>query len=175
MRYFLRFLFLLILTFVVLGLHFFFVYMLPFPYDKINVLFLYLIFYLLFTESGTVVWLCFLTHILIEIFPSTSFGVTLLSSCLSILMGYWISLYYVTSRRWYGAVLLLFFTLFLYRMLFAIFTFFLQRVQTDSSPILWSQLLSFAFWESILTCAGFLVVYFLFYKFSRRFHSLVTQ
>ena len=175
MRKVLRFLFLLLLTLGILVLHFSIAYTLPYPYDKINVLFIYLVFYLLWTKSGSVVWVAFLTHIFIEVFPSSAFGVTLLSSSLAFLLSYWLSTYYITNKKWYGATTLTIFTLFMYRILYSIFLFLAQRFDSHSVQMEWKELWQLGMWEIALTSVTFTALYFLLYKFSRTFQRAMVK
>lgn len=169
-----KFLFLFCLTLLVVATHFFIVYALPYPFDKINIIFIYLILYLIYTESGTVVWLAFATHIFIEIFPSTTFGITLLSSSLSLLFSYWLYQLYITNRKWYGGVLLLLLTLFFYRFLYTIFLFFFNRFGSEED-IVWLPLFQLGFWEFLLTSLSFLVVFFILSKSSHNFSRRMNK
>lgn len=175
MKKFLHFLFVFLLTLFVLLIHFTIAYTLPYPYDKINILFIYLTFFLLFTQSGTVVWVAFLTHIFIEVFPSTIFGVTLLSSSLAFLFSYWLYIYYIINRKWYGATTLVIFTLIVYRILYSVFLFFGQKFTSDSISLEWRELWQLALWELLVTSIFFIIIYFFLYKFSRNFHRAVSK
>lgn len=169
-----QFIFFLFLTLFVVATHFFIAYALPFPFDKINIIFIYLIFYLIYTESGTVVWLAFATHVFIEIFPSTTFGITLLSSSLSLLFSYWLYQFYITNKKWYGGVLLLSLTLFFYRFLYTLFLFFVNRVRGEEA-VLWLPLFQLGFWELSLTSAMFLVLFFIFSRISHNFSRRMNK
>jgi len=175
MRKLIRFLFLIFLTFFVLVFHFSIAYTLPYPYDKINILFIYLILYLLWTKSGGVVWVAFLTHILIEAFPSSAFGVTLLSSSVAFLVSYWLSVYYITNKKWYGATTLMIVTLFTYRVLYSIFLFLAQRFDSSSVHVEWKELWQLGMWEILLTSVVFTILYSLLYKFSQTFHRAILR
>jgi hypothetical protein len=175
MRKWLQFLVVTLITLSVLFLHFIIVYTLPYPYDKINILFIYLVFYLLWVQSGSVVWVAFLTHIFLEAFPGTAFGVTLLSSSLSLLLSYWLYMYYITNRKWYSASILMMLTLLCYRLFYSLFLFIAQRLETNPLDIKWSELWQLGLWEILLTSVVFTVIYFLFYKFSKNFHRALTK
>lgn len=163
------------LTLLVLVLHFAIAYALPYPFDKINILFIYLILYLIVTESGTVVWLAFLTHIFIEIFPSTIFGVTLLSSSLAMLFSYWLYTYYITNRKWFSVGFLTFLTILFYRILYSFFLFFRNRFDETTPHIEWSQMVQLSFWEIILTTGLFTLIYFFFFRYSSKFYAIVRK
>ncbi len=171
----LRFLFLFLLTLGVVILHFGIVYTLPFPFDKINILFIYLLFYLLLTERGNVVWLAFLTHIFIEVFPSNIFGVTLLSSTIAFVFSYWFHLFYITNRKWYGASMLMIFTLLSYRILYSITLFISHRISSSSGVIQWKELWQLGLYEVLLTSFVFTVLYLLLSHFSKRFSRSIAK
>lgn len=176
MRKLLRFLFLFLLTLCVVVLHFCIVYTLPFPFDKINILFIYLIFYLLLTERGNVVWLAFLTHIFIEVFPSNIFGVTLLSSSLAFVFSYWFHLFYITNRKWYGATALMIFTLLSYRVLYSLILFLFHRISSSSSGIIqWKELWQLGMYEIALTSLVFTILYLLLSQFSKSFSRSIAK
>ncbi len=175
MRKFLRFLFLILITFGVVMFHFFIVYTLPFPFDKINILFIYLVFYLLITELGSVVWLTFLTHIFIEVFPSNIFGVTLLSSSLAFVFSYWLYMYYITNRKWYGATTLIISTLLFYRIFYSVCLLIFYRISPQQSSIQWKELWQLSMYEIGLTSVVFTVIYLILSKFSKRFSRAIAR
>lgn len=170
-----RFVFLLLCTLFFVTLHFFVAYTLPYPFDKINILFVYLLFYLLLTESGTVVWMAFFTHIFIEVFPSNTFGVTLMSSSLAFLLSYWFHTYYITNKRWYGGLALMIFTLFSYRVLYSFLLFFFHRFAPTVVNIQWTELWELGLSEILLTSSLFIILYFLLFKFSKTFRRLLSK
>ncbi len=175
MKKFLRFLFLFCLTLFIVVVHFFIVYTFSFPFDKINILFIYLVFYLLLTERGNVVWLAFLTHIFIEVFPSNIFGVTLLSSSLAFIFSYWFHMYYITNRKWYGATTLIISTLLCYRVLYSLFLFVFHRIAPSTRSIQWTELWQLSIYEIALTTVLFTILYFIFSKFSKNFSRTLSK
>ncbi len=170
-----RFLILVLCTLCILGLHFFVAYTLPYPFDKINILFIYLLFYLVLFQSGSVVWLTFFTHIFIEVFPSDTFGVTLLASSLAFLFSYWFNLYYITNKKWYGATTLMIFTLLFYRLLYSFFLIFFHRLRPSVGNVDWKELWQLGVWEITLSTLLFTFVYFLLFKFSKTFYRVLTK
>ncbi len=175
MRKLLRLLALILITLSVVVFHFTIAYTLPYPYDKINVLFIYLLFYLLWSQSGSVVWVAFLTHIFIEVFPSSAFGVTLLSSTMACVFSYWLSVYYITNKKWYSAAVLMMFTLLCYRIFYSFFLFIAQRLGENTLNIEWRELWQLGIWEIVLTSLVFTLLYLLFYKFSKSFYRAITK
>lgn len=175
MRKLFRLLILILLTLFVVVIHFTIAYTLPYPYDKINILFIYLLFYLLWMQTGSVVWVAFLTHIFIEVFPNSAFGVTLLSSSLACVFSYWLFAYYITNKKWYSASVLMIFTLLCYRIFYSFFLFIAQRIGQNTRSVEWRELWQLSLWEIALTSIVFTLLYLLLYKFSKNFHRAITK
>lgn len=147
--------------------HFFISYSLPFPLSTINILFATLILYMVLTESGVIVWMAFFTHLCIELYSVTPFGVILASSTLSLLFTFWMFQYVFTNRSWYSTVLLTFFSLFLYRF-FSLILLILINFITKEGSIPWSNIFVLAAWELFFTECGVLFAYSLISKFYKK-------
>lgn len=130
--------------------HFFISYLLPFPLNAVNILFAALVLSMMWSESGSVVWMAFFMHFLIELYSVSLFGLILLSSTLSILLTFWFLKYFFTNRSWYSALFLTFIALSLYR---SFFLFFLTAVNffTNRPSIPWFAVLPLYGWELLLT------------------------
>lgn len=137
------------LLFLVIA-HFFLSYFLPFPFNTINIIFASLILYMVFSESGSVVWMAFFTHFCIELYSVSSFGIILFSSTLSILFTYWFFQYVFTKRSWYSIPFVTFLSLFVYRLV-SLFLLFLVGITTKGGEIPWKSLLILAAWELLFT------------------------
>src|SRR3989339_708689 len=68
------------------------------PIRNTNLIFVFLLLYVLFNESGRVVWIAFASHALRELFSTTPFGIILAAGTLSILFSYWTLRYIFTNR-----------------------------------------------------------------------------
>ena len=105
-------------------------YMLPYPWNSINILFVCSILFLVFRGSGLVVWLTCSMHFIIELYSIQPFGITLTASTFSLLFTYWLYKFVFTNRSWYAVIALCITALLFYRIiattllwLFAIFVY----------------------------------------------------
>lgn len=163
-NFFLRTFFLLLLTTVTFTLHTFFIYALPFPWNTINVIFIILFLYFLWTESGTVVWLAFIIHLLIELYPIQSFGVILLPATLSFLTGFWLYRVFFTNKSLLSTIFLMMYLLLSYRFFYTLSFIFTKQ----SFAFSWNSLLLIYFWEFLLTVGITTILFLLITHFSRR-------
>lgn len=144
-----------------------FSYVLPYPWSKINLLFALLIILVLWRGSGWVVWVAFFSHLLIELYTASPFGVVLISSTLSILFSYWLYQHLFTNRSWYAAMALAALTLALFRLFYIIAISALYAFRIISA-IPWRQMLVTFAWEALLTVGAVGVVYFVFFQYERK-------
>lgn len=147
-------------------------YILPYPWSKINLLFALLIILMLWRDSGWIVWITFFTHLIIELYTASPFGVILASSTLSILFSFWLYKHLFTNRSWYATVALSAITLALFR-LFYVSTLLILRVFGVVKTIPWKLMLVTFAWEALLTISAVGVIYFFISRFSNRFKSAV--
>ncbi len=150
----------LFLLFVVVS-HFFFSYVLPFPWSTVNIIFAVLILFLLFSQKGTVVWMAFFTHLCIELYSVSPFGIVLSSSTLSVLVMFWLFQYFFTNRSWYSSIVLTFFSLAFYRfvsfILLNIVAFFQKQPGIPVSHFFILSMWEF-FFTQIIVLFGFVVL-----------------
>lgn len=140
-----------IAIFITTVLHIGVAFILPPPFSMINVIFIMAILLLLYFESGWVIWIVFSTHLILELYTTTTpFGIVLISSTLSILFAYWIYRNILTNRSWYSGIALTFLTLVMFRFIFcaAILVVSVLLVKYD---IYWSELLLSFVWESLIS------------------------
>lgn len=147
--------------------HFFLSYSLPFPLNTINILFAVLIVYMIVSESGVIVWMAFFTHLCIELYSVTPFGIILASSTLSLLFTFWMFQYVFTNRSWYSAIFLTFISLLLYRSISFLFLV-LYDFMTKTENIPWSKSIVLAAWELLFTEMVVLVLYTLLSQFYKK-------
>src|SRR3989339_428313 len=93
-------------------------YLLPYPFNKINILFIVIIIFILWKNSGTIIWFTFFSHLLLELFSTTPFGIILFSSTISVLFTYWLYQEIFTNRSLLSTVAIGFFALFFYRLFY---------------------------------------------------------
>lgn len=139
----------LFLLFLVIA-HFFLSYTLPFPFNTLNIIFASLVLYMVFSESGSVVWMAFFTHFCIELYSVSSFGIILLSSTLSILFTYWFFQFVFTKKSWYSIPFVAFLSLALYRAISLLLLVLIGFITKDTA-IPWGSIFILAAWELFFT------------------------
>lgn len=147
-------------------------YILPYPWSKINLLFALLIILMLWRGSGWIVWITFFTHLIIELYTASPFGIVITSSTLSILFSYWLYQHLFTNRSWYAAVALSAIALALFR-LFYTAALLVLRIFGVVEFIPWKLMIVTFLWEAILTISLVGIIYFIASRFSTRFKSAV--
>lgn len=147
-------------------------YVLPYPWSKINLLFALLIILMLWRGSGWIVWVAFFTHLIIELYTASPFGVVLASSTLSILVSFWLYKHLFTNRSWYAAIALAAITLALFRSLYTA-ALLILRAFSVVKIIPWKLMLVTFAWEALLTISAVGIIYFIVSRFSTRFKSAV--
>jgi hypothetical protein len=170
----LRFIFAIIILILLTTLHVGFVYFLPYPFSKINLLFSVFIILLLWWDSGMVVWLVFFSHFLLELFSASPFGVVLFSSVTAFLVSFWLYRTVFTNRSWYAALALSFFTLTFFRLLYIAILSVLYLFKIIYF-IPWNLFLITWFWETIFTLILVLIVYFIISRFSHRLNAAIIE
>lgn len=172
MQYFFRLIayFLGIISLVVL--HLSVSYLLPHPFAKINVIFIFLSLFLLLKQSGLVIWLACLLHIFIELYTATPFGIVLFSATISVLLGYWLYQSLFTNRSWYVAITLSSFLLIFYRFLYTTILFLSQKIFGIQNFSI-SSLPSIFFWELLLSSLIVALIYFILSKFIKNLNQKI--
>jgi hypothetical protein len=145
-------------------------YLLPFPFSKINIIFLVLVIIMMTKDSGLVVWIAFLAHFIIELYSSVPFGLILFSGTISILIIFWFYKNIFTNRSWYSSIALTLIALILYRLLYIFLLFFLNIINVNN--FIWESSILFIFgWEILLTSLSTGFVYFILSRFFKIFKS----
>lgn len=166
-KFFLRFITLFLFLIATVTIHLIVVYIFPFPWNTINSVFLILLLYFLSTESGRVVWLAFLAHFFLELYPVQNFGVVLIPAVLSFLISYWLYRSFFTNKSVFTTALLMAILLFSYRLFYTLAIIFTK--QTFSLP--WSSMLLIYFFEFILTVGFTTLLFVIFTRVSPRLRS----
>jgi len=90
----------------------------PYPFEHINLIFAFLFLYLLADDSGTVLWYGLFLGVFLELFVSSTFGVTLLALFFCLLSTRWLLTYFLTNRSFYIIALAAALSMFTYRIYF---------------------------------------------------------
>lgn len=170
----LRFFFILLLLLLVTTLHVGLSYFLPYPWSKINTLFIIFILLLLWWNSGMIVWLVFFSHFLIELFAVSPFGVIIFSSTLAFLISFWFYRTIFTNRSRYAVIVLTASTLLIYRLFYTLLIGILSIFKIIIF-VPWRLLLITWLWEFIITTAAVAVIYFIISRFSRRLNATLIE
>ena len=149
-------------------------YILPFPYSKLNILFAIIILLMLWWNSGFIVWLSFFSHLFMELYTTTPFGVILFSSTISILFSYWLYKYIFTNRSILSTIALASFTLIIFRLIYT-FLLIICKIFNIINDIPW-KLISITFiWEFVTTLLFVIILYFILNKITHRFNMSVIE
>jgi len=169
MRFLLKTMLIIISALVIIIFHLTVVYLFPSSWSKINVIFLFLLLYLVWSGNSQAVWLTALTHLFLEFLSLTPFGLLLFSSVLSMLFSYWLFHSLFINHSWYTAMVLTAGTLFFFRIFYLLgLILFDPELQLNSN--FWLNFTQSVAWEIGLTTLTMGLVYLLAAKFSRRFN-----
>ncbi|PIR04132.1 MAG: hypothetical protein COV59_03030 [Candidatus Magasanikbacteria bacterium CG11_big_fil_rev_8_21_14_0_20_39_34] len=153
------------ILFLVIFLHFTCLYLLPYPFDHLNILFFFFVNSIFWGGSGRIVWVAFVLFFILDLYTGTPFGLLLVIGPISVLFSYWLFMYLFTNRSIFALLGLLVLSLAIYRGLYLgvlfIFSFFHQIA---ISAILIS--VTFA-WEALFTGAAILISYPFLHKIFR--------
>lgn len=162
------FLFLLSLFVVVLhiGLVTFFLH----PFNKINLISLFVIIILLMTESGKVVWLSFVSYFLVELFSITPFGVVLYSGTISALVSFWLYKGIFTNRTVLTTMSLATISIVVYRFFYSVLLF-IDNHLSNKEGVSFSLPLSSYAWELVTTVITAVLIHILLKFFVVRLNT----
>ena len=91
---------------------------LPYPFDHINLIFVFLFIYLLMGKNVSALWYALIFGLFLELFVSSSFGITLAALFFCVLSISWLLTYFLTNRSFYIVTLAGATGLFIYRVYF---------------------------------------------------------
>jgi hypothetical protein len=146
-------------------------YLLPYPFSKMNLIFVLLILTIVWWESGWVVWISFFAHFLIELYSLAPFGITIFAATLAILFTFWLYESVITNRSWVASILLLFLSLMIYRVLYIAAIFATYIFLEQSVPEIGFLFLTF-YWEVLFSCLLLVILHVLALPFTDRQHAM---
>jgi len=149
-------------------------FVLPFPYSKVSIFFAGVILWLLWGGRGSVVWFTFFGSLIVELYSAAPFGLTLFSSTIAMLFGYWLYRQIFTNRSWYAAIAISLMVLCLYRLTYVL-GLIVCYIFGAEIGIYWQPILTTVFWEIIFTTILISILYFIMSVFSRRLRSAVIE
>ncbi len=174
MRILFRFIAIFFILIFFTALHLGLTYLLPFPFSKFNFLFAFFILWLLWSDSGMVVWLVFFSHFLLELFNASPFGLVLFSSTCAFLVSFWLYRNIFTNRSWYASTVLAIFTVTFFRLLYLLGILILYILNIIDF-IFWDLLFVTWFWETFFTALVVLFFYLIMSRFSRRLSAAIIE
>ena len=174
MRPFIRFVSIMLGVLLLSATHIGLAFILPFPWSKINIIFVLLIILLFWWDSGYIIWLAFFSHLLIELYTTTPFGVLLFSGTISFLLAFWFYRYFFTNRSWYAAATLGLLTILIYRALY-FFGLLSYKVLGLTTILPWQNILLTSMWEIVLSVPAIMLIFFVCSRFSRRLNTSLNQ
>jgi len=142
-------------------------FILPYPWSKLNIIFVLLIILLFWWDSGYIIWLSFFTNLIIELYATTPFGILLFSGTISMLAAFWLYKYLFTNRSWYAAAGLGFLTIIIYRV-FYLLGFLFPKITGMVAVWPWQNILITLVWELIFSVPAVALLYFVISRFSRK-------
>ena len=149
-------------------------YILPYPYSKINIIFIALLIIMMWSDSGTVIWISFFSHFFIELFSTTPYGIILFSSTIAWLFCFWLYKNFFTNRSWYSATALMFFVLICYHLFYAIILLVTQ-IFGLTGDISWSSLFVTAGWEILFSVILMSIIYFILSIFIKKLSATTIE
>lgn len=120
MRFVFKMLLLIAAIFLVFLIHILFIYLLPYPANRINFLFIILLWLIIHKNDPLTLWLALPLSFATELFSSLPFGLSTAAILSSLFFEHWLLLNIFTNHSWYIALLCGFTALVSYRLLFFI-------------------------------------------------------
>lgn len=155
-----------LLIFLILVTQIFVINFLPFPFDHINVIILFLLWFIILSNNSTAIWLILLLSWLTELLSTTPFGVNLIALIATLLITSWLLTHVLTNRSIYLVWLLALLGLVIYRSIFFILLICLNFLMLSFD--LNKEIMMDIIWEIILTSATSGIFYLFSYKLIKK-------
>lgn len=91
---------------------------LPYPFEHVNLVFVFLFLTLLMNKTEQALWYSLVLGLFLELFVTSSFGVTMISLYFCLLTTSWLLTYFLTNRSFYIITLTSAISIFVYRVYF---------------------------------------------------------
>lgn len=115
MRTFLQILLFISALFFVFFIHISIIYILPYPANHLNFLFIVLLWLIIYRNSSLILWVALPISFLTELFTSLPFGVATAAILLSLFLEHWLLLNIFTNHSWHIVLLSGLLAIFCYR------------------------------------------------------------
>ena len=140
-------------------------YVLPYPWSNINLLISFLLIFLSFWGSGSIVWLAFFAGFLSDLYSDVYFGVFSITFTATFLIIYWLYYEIFTNRSIWSLTIMSVVTFLIFHFIYSVLT-----VINGILPKV--TFLKYYAWEVLLTTIFVFIVYFILEKVFVRFRII---
>lgn len=156
-----------LVIFLLTATHIFIINFLPFPFNRVNIVFSLLLLFLIISSDTKIIWLGIATFYLIDLFNGALFGTGIIVAIASMLIINWFQFNILTNKTSFSVFLSLFLGLFLHRVLFIMFLtvnnyFFYQKTPP------YKEMAADIGWEISLSSAFVFLIYLAYSKLLKR-------
>lgn len=153
--------------FFIFFIHTFFIYLLPYPANRLNFLFIILLWLIIYKNDPSILWLALPLSLSTELFSSVPFGLSTAALLLSLFLEHWLLLNIFTNHSWYIVLLCGFTAIVSYRILFFLFIFIATLLRVMQYSFQWN-ILPDLLVEGSLNAGALMMLYLLSRVFIRR-------
>lgn len=164
MKYFIGFIKISFFLFFLIVLNFLALYSLPYPISQTNILLAGLLLFLFINESGSVVWLAFFLHLLVEPYSISPYGIILFSGTIALLIAYWGYKYLFSNKSLFTVIALSIISISIYRLIYLFLLVFIRLTSSEGTNILFSSVIISYLWETIFTSIVVALLYIFIIK-----------
>ncbi|OIO19548.1 MAG: hypothetical protein COY69_02945 [Candidatus Magasanikbacteria bacterium CG_4_10_14_0_8_um_filter_32_14] len=140
-------------------------FLLPYPFENINLVIIFLIILLGLYGSGNIVWGAFLFGVLMDLYSELYFGIFIFSLTISFLLVYWLYYEFFTNKSVWALATMVALEVIFFRIFYIFFIVF------NGTKIKLTFLFYFG-WELLFTTITAFLLYFLLNKFFTKFKIL---
>lgn len=153
---------------LLLLLHFFTVFFLPFPLNTINIFYIFFILYIIGWERGLIIWLSFLVFYVFELYSIAPFGFIIYPGLISVVAVYIFYMNVFTNRSWYTSIALSLIGVATNRIIY-LFLIYIINYSSGISKIVLRNFFVDIFWELLLTACTTGIIFLILSKNFDRF------
>lgn len=139
--------------FLIFFVHTLLIYLLPYPVNRLNFLFIILLWLIIYKNDPLILWVALPLSFSTELFSSAPFGLSTAALLFSLFLEHWLLLNIFTNHSWYIALLCGFTALLSYRILFLIFMSGAALLKITDYSLQWSILPDLLMEGAINACA----------------------
>lgn len=153
--------------FLIFFIHTLIIYLLPYPANRLNFLFIILLWMIINKNDPLILWIALPLSFSTEIFSSLPFGLSTAALLSSLFLEHWLLLNIFTNHSWHIVLLCGFTALLSYRILFLIFMSGATLLKVTSYSLQWN-LISDLFIEGLINACALTLLYIVSRSFSKR-------